>query len=422
MAVRTVVIGGGLAGLAAALRLTGAGHEVTLLEARPTLGGAVQTLPEREGDPSPPPDNGQHIGLGCFTAWQELLALAGSAGSLERRRLALPVLDERGRVAMISDRPLDLLRYRHLPLRDRLGVVRTLRRLGRLDPVVHDGETFAAVLDCPQRVVERFWDVFIRPALNLPSAEASAALALFTVQTALLGEKGAGDLLLPTAPLGAMHGEAAGAALSALGAEVRIGARVVALEAGAAVLADGERVEADSFVVALPPAESARLLAEDDPGLEPSPIVSVHLLLDRELLRYPLAALLASPAHWVFDRGALTGLRPERGQYLTVVSSGAPELLDVRGRSLVELIAGELTERLGPAEVLWSRVSREPDATIAGRPGQAARRRGAATGRANVVRAGAWTDTGWPATMESAARSGFEAARLLEGARQEVAA
>ncbi len=71
---RSAVIGGGLAGLAAALRLVEAGHEVTVLEARPTLGGAVQTLPEREGDPSPPPDNGQHIGLGCFTAWQEFLS------------------------------------------------------------------------------------------------------------------------------------------------------------------------------------------------------------------------------------------------------------------------------------------------------------------------------------------------------------
>jgi len=421
--VRTVVIGGGLAGLAAALRLVGEGHEVTVLEARPTLGGAVQTLPERDGDPSPPPDNGQHIGLGCFTAWQEFLGLAGSAGSLDRRALELTVLDEQGRVAVISDRPLDLLRYRHLPLRDRLGIVRALARLRKLDPAAHDDETFAAVLDTDDRVIDRFWDVFIRPALNLRSAEASAALGLFTVQTALLGEKGAGDLLLPTAPLGEMHGDAAGRTLLEGGAEVRLGARVVALEPGAAVLADGERVEAESFVVALPPAESARLLGEEDPGLEGSPIVSVHLLFDRELLPYPLAALLSSPAHWVFDRGALTGHRPELGQYLTVVSSGVPELLEVRGRELVELISGELTSRLGPAEVLWSRVSREPEATVAGRPGQAARRRGAGTGRANVVRAGAWTDTGWPATMESAARSGFAAAQMLMSTRtEEVAA
>ena len=174
--------------------------------------------------------------------------------------------------------------------------------------------------------------------------------------------------------------------------------------------------------MAVPPAESARLLGEPDPELEDSPIVSVHLLFDRRLLRQPLAALLGSPAHWLFDRGLLTGHEPEQGQYLTVVSSGAPELEALRGRELVDLIAGSVTERLGPAELLWSRVSREPAATIAVRPGTEARRRGPQTGRANVTRAGAWTATGWPPTMEGAVRSGRAAARALASSREEVAA
>ena len=77
---RAVVVGGGLAGLAAALGLADTGHEVTLLEARPTLGGAVRTLPERDGDPSPPPDNGQHIALGCFTEYLRFLDRIEAAG------------------------------------------------------------------------------------------------------------------------------------------------------------------------------------------------------------------------------------------------------------------------------------------------------------------------------------------------------
>src|ERR671926_1777033 len=77
---RAAVVGGGLAGLAAALELVDAGHEVTLYETRPTLGGKVQTLPPREGDPGPPPDNGQHIALGCFTAYLRFLERIGSAG------------------------------------------------------------------------------------------------------------------------------------------------------------------------------------------------------------------------------------------------------------------------------------------------------------------------------------------------------
>ena len=176
-----------------------------------------------------------------------------------------------------------------------------------------------------------------------------------------------------------MHGDAAGAALQAAGATVLTETRVSSLD----------ELEADAIVVAVPPRESARLLGEPEPALEDSPIVSVHLWFDRPLLGQPLAALLDSDAHWVFDRGSLTGSKPERGQYLTVVSSGVPELLEVRGRELVERIAGQLTDRLGAAELLWSRVSREPYATVALRPG--VQRPGVATSQPNVVRAGTWT-------------------------------
>jgi squalene-associated FAD-dependent desaturase len=420
-----VVVGGGLAGLAAALELADRGHEVTVLEARPTLGGAVQTLPEREGDPDPPPDNGQHVALGCCTAYLTFLERVGSGDAYRREPLSLAVIAEDGSVAWIAPGPVALLRYGHVSLRDRLAIARVARRLGRLDADELDGETFAALLrrlGQSQTAVDRFWDVFIRPALNLRAEEVSAALGVFTVQTALLGERRASDLVLPIQPLGAMHGEAAAAALAERGASVRTNARAAELAEDAVVLADGERVEADAVVVALPPAESARLLGEPDPGLEDSPIVSVHLLLDRPIVRFELAALLGSPAHWVFDRGALTGHPPARGQYLTVVSSGAPELLELRGRALVDTMAAELTGRLGEAELLWSRVSREPGATFAGRPGTAERRPGASTGRPGVVRAGAWTDTGWPATMESAVRSGRDAASLLVEASSQTPA
>jgi len=223
------------------------------------------------------------------------------------------------------------------------------------------------------------------------------------VQTALLAGGDASDLLLPTAPLGDMHGAAAGAELERRGAEILLGTRVASLE----------ELDADGVVVAVPPSESARLLGEPEPTLEDSPIVSVHLLVDRPIMRYPLMAILASDAHWLFDRGELTGHQPKHGQYITVVSSGAPDLLELRGRGLVDRIAGQVTERLGAAEVVWSRVSREPAATFAARPGTAGLRLSAATSRPNVVRAGAWTNTGWPATMEGAVRSGREAARVL---------
>ena len=392
------MVGGGLAGLAAALELVDGGADVTVHEARPTLGGAVQTLPERDDDPKPPPDNGQHIALGCFTEYLRFLDRVGEGRSYLRKRLALPVIDEQSRVSSIA--PLTLLFYRHLPLRDRLRLPIVLARLRKAEA----SGTFGDVLrryGTSDVAIDRFWDVFVRPALNLRTDEVDARAGLFTVRTALLGPRANSDLVLPIKPLGWMHGDAAG---RVLGDRVHLDEKIESLD----------DLDVDAIVVAVPPAESARLLGEPDPRLESSPIVSVHLLFDRPILDVPLAALIASDAHWVFDRGALTGhTAPAGGQYLTVVSSGVPELMDVRGRELVDRIAGQLTERLGDAELVWSRVSREPNATIALRPGT--QRPGVETSRPNVVRAGTWTDTGWPATMESAVRSGrFAAHRLLD--------
>ncbi|MEZ5098937.1 MAG: hydroxysqualene dehydroxylase HpnE [Thermoleophilia bacterium] len=413
-----VVIGGGLAGLAAAVDLVDAGARVTVLEARPTLGGAVQTLPEREGDPPPPPDNGQHVALGCCTEYLRFLDRIGESASVSRVPLSMPVIDEEGRTVVLGAGPLALLRYSHLSVVERVKVGLVAQRLGRLDPAAHDHETFGEVLrrlGTSSRAIDRFWDVFVRPALNVRTDEASAALGIFTVRTALLGPRSGSDLVIPTAPLGAMHGDAAGRTLAAAGATVRLRARVTELDERAAVLADGERIPGDAFVVALGPTDAATLLGEPDPELGESPIVSVHLLFDRQILRPPLAALLDSPAHWLFDRGRLTGHAPPRGQYVTVVSSGVPDLMEERGKGVVTVIAEAVVERLGHAELLWSRVSREPRATFLGVPGTASRRPGVATARPNVARAGTWTATGWPATMEGAIRSGRTAARHLLG-------
>ena len=388
---KAAVVGGGLAGLAAALELVDAGHEVTLYEARPTLGGAVQTLPERDGDPSPPPDNGQHVALGCFSEYLAFLDRIGEGASYSRRPLVLPVLGAGGRRADIKPSLGALLSYGHLSVRDRVRIplVAARCRGARARP----GETFGALLrrlGASDAAVERFWDVFIRPALNLPADEVDADAGLFTVRTALLGPRASSDLILPAKPLGWMHGDAAGRALERAGATIETGVRIE----------DPDDLDADAVVLATPSQK-----------LERSPIVSVHLLFDGVLLATPLAALLGSDAHWVFDRGALTGRLPERGQYLTVVSSGVPELMPIRGRELVDRIAAQLTERLGAAELLWSRVSREPEATIAIRPGVARPAPGLV--RPGLARAGAWTQTGWPATMESAVRSGRIAARAL---------
>ena len=408
---RAAVVGGGLAGCAAALDLIRSGYDVTLYEARPTLGGAVQTLPEREGDPTPPPDNGQHIALGCFTEYLRFLDRIGEGSAYVRRPLTLPVIGQAGNESAIRPSLAALVAYAHLPLRDRLRIPLVTARCRSAKP--RAGETFGALLrrlGASSTAIDRFWDVFIRPALNLRADEVDAHAGLFTVRTALLSARHNSDLILPTRPLGAMHGEAARRTLEEDGATVQTGVRIE----------DLDQLDADAIVVATPPRESAQLLGEPEPQFEDSPIVSVHLLFDRVILGSPLAALLGSDAHWVFDRGALTGSPPRRGQYLSVVSSGVPELMELRGRELVGRIASQVKDRLGDAELEWWRVSREPRATIALRPGTS--RPGPRTTRTNVVRAGAWTDTGWPVTMESAIRSGRIAASLLSDVKTRIAA
>ena len=195
---KVAVVGGGLAGLAAALDLVDAGVDVTVHESRPTLGGAVQTLPEREGDPRPPPDNGQHIGLGCFTEYLRFLDRIGEGGSVLRKRLALPVLDEQARRSDISPSLSALLRYGHVPLRDRVRIPIVTARCRTAKP--RPGETFGDVLrrlGTSDAAVERFWDVFIRPALNLRTDQVDPEAGLFTVRTALLGPRANSDLVLP---------------------------------------------------------------------------------------------------------------------------------------------------------------------------------------------------------------------------------
>src|SRR5262249_31929237 len=157
--------------------------------------------------------------------------------------LRLPVIDERGRAATIGP-GVRLLGYSHLPLGSRLGIGRVALRIRCLTPHEHSNETFAEVLrrfGQGQKEIDRFWDVFRRPALNLPTKEAGADYGIFTVKTAFFGGRGASDLLLPTEPLGLMHGDAAGRALEAAGADVRLESRVESLD----------QVEADVVIVSV---------------------------------------------------------------------------------------------------------------------------------------------------------------------------
>jgi hydroxysqualene dehydroxylase len=257
-------------------------------------------------------------------------------------------------------------------------------------------------------------------------------------RTGLLTDPAAGDLGWSKVPLGRLHDVAARERLAAAGVDVRTGTRVwtVARSAGGWRVGGVHRghtadLRVDRVVCAVPPTAAARLLPSDLvapqwSALGSSPIVNVHVVYDRRVLPTPLAAGVDTPVQWMFDRTAAAGLHrwPARAhnatssQYVAVSVSAADDLIGlptarIRDRLLPALAA--LLPAARRAAVLDFFVTREPHATFRPAPGTAALRPAAATAAPGLFLAGAWTDTGWPATMEGAVRSGATAA-LLAGA------
>jgi squalene-associated FAD-dependent desaturase len=427
-----IVIGGGLAGLSAAIRCVDGGARVTLLEARPRLGGATWSV-RRDGLWI---DNGQHVFLRCCSAYRGFLRRLDVEDKVQlQRRLELPVAAPGGETAWLRRQALpaplhlasSLLRFSHLPPLERLRAARTVRRLGRLDrtdPRI-DRRSFGAWLleqgESPG-AVERFWDLLIRPTVNVSARDASLALAAKVFQTGLLEGSGNADIGWSRVPLQELHADAAARLLERSGASIRLRARVREIESDARaaprVHVDGAWRVASAVVLATPHEEAAQLVPPCA-GLDPadlrklgrSPIVNLHVVYDRRVTRHELLAGLDTPLEWIFDRSEAAGL--DAGQYLAVSLSAADAYVgasieSLRSRFLPALEA--LLPAAREARVLRFFATCERAATFHQVPGSAALRPGTRSRAPGLYLAGAWTDTGWPATMEGAVQSGLAAA------------
>ncbi|ABD10205.1 hypothetical protein ThrDRAFT_00293 [Frankia casuarinae] len=449
------VVGGGLAGMAAALLAVDSGARVTLLEARPRLGGATTSF--RRGQLWI--DTGQHVFMRCCTAYRGLLQRLGVEHlTTLQSRLDVPVLlgDSLTRTRLRRTRvplpaPLHLapalLGYQALPIAERLRAGLAAFQLGRLDqrsPAV-DEQSFGTWLSTHGQgpaATKALWELLTVATLNVPAADASLGLAAKVVRTGLLEGAAAGDLGWAEVPLSRLHGDAAMETLTAAGADVRTGVKVRSITAagsgwelavtaggtgrGAAVPGTDDRgvLRADAVVLAVPPPAAASLLPA---GAEPeaarlrelgdSPIINVHMIYPRPVIDGPFLAVVDSPIQWIFDRTVSSGLAaagPPGAQYLALSQSAAEPWVDRPANELRTLFVEEMARLFpaaraaGPLEVF---VTRERTATFRQVPGSLALRPGASTGLTGFALAGTWTDTGWPATMESAVRSGLTAVR-----------
>jgi hydroxysqualene dehydroxylase len=469
-----VVLGGGLAGITAALDCAAAGAEVTLVEVRRRLGGAAYSFERQDLHM----DNGQHVFLRCCLAYRSLLARLGSeGGTWVQPRLEIPVLKPGHPPAMLRRGALPapahllgaLARYPHLRPSQRLAAMRAAFGLMRLraDDERLDSSTFGGWLARHGQgpaAVDALWDLIALPTLNLPAAEASLALAAFVFRTGLLTAPDAGDIGFHRATLSETIGEPARRALGEAGVRVRLGWRAegivrtadglevhgggargaspsrdasssqmdAQMDAGggdpregggsgpAGVAGDG--LSAEAVVVAVAHTRAASLLepllgqpARALRGLGASPIVNLHVVYDRTVCEHRFAAGVGTPVQYVFDRtSSVSAALPAGSQYLAVSLSGARREMgmsvdELRERYLPAL--GELFGRAREAKVERFLVTREHAATFRAAPGVASIRLGPLTTVPGLVLAGAWTATGWPATLEGAVLSGHAAAR-----------
>ena len=441
---RVGVIGAGLAGLAAGLELADRGHQVELLERRPWAGGATYSF--RDDETGDEIDNGQHLFMQCTTAYQGFLERLGTLDLTRRqRRLSVPVFDEAGRRSELRATNLpfglhlapSLLRYRHLSWRQKAQVVRAflaIRRLGREQRARLEGVTFEQWLrergQAPDTIRE-FWDFLVVPTLNCRADRASASQSLFVIEEGFQRDPGAAALAVPAVGLSTLHVDPAVRAIEERGGLVSTRTPIERIEVAggrieALVLRDGERRSFDAYVSALAPWRLLPLLPEAVCGegalgalarFEPAPILNVHLWFDRPVADFEFAAFIRSEVQWAFNRSRLGG-EDETGRQHLVLSISAPGALFALGRDeLLERLLPQLREAL-PAvrdsELVHSRAVKEPEATFVPAPGL--ERPGPRTPLANLFLAGSYTDTGWPATMESAVRSGLEAAAAVDAA------
>lgn len=433
------VVGGGVAGIAASCALAEAGYAVTLFERRAFLGGrACSYLHPSVGEVI---DNCPHVLLGCCTNLIDLLRRLGVRDQIRwSSRIVFAEPGGRQGVLEASRLPAPLhsswafLRYPLLGVADKLTIARAL--LALLRPVAESDESFLVWLrrhGQTERSIRRFWEPVLVGSLNEELDRCSLQYSAMVFRQAFLNSAEAGRMGVSRLPLSELYG-AAEHCLAAHGSCVRWRAKVESLEGvddGVVVQVDGERRHFDYAISAVPQrallallpdgAEKSRISAAQ---LEPVPISAIHLWFDRPITPLAHVALLERTIQWVFQRP--TGDAPKStfinkaekssGSHLELVVSASRSLLRLPRAEILALALRELAEffpAVHEAQLVKSAIVKEVHATFAPTPRSDRHRLAPQTGWPRLFLGGDWTASGWPATMEGAARSGYLAAEAL---------
>jgi squalene-associated FAD-dependent desaturase len=440
---RVVVIGGGFAGLAAAADLAARGLAPLLLEARPQLGGRASSFIDH--DSGERVDNGQHAMMGCYAHTLAFLERIGASEKLVRQpNLRVAMAHRQHGAGVIAGAPLPsplhmaagVLGYRLLTPRERLDALRAglriLHRYRQRDPRLAASTVAELLTELGQTSNAQacFWNPVAVATLN-ESPERAAALPFAAVLArAFFGSRRDAQFVLPASDLSGLYTDDARRFIEARGGEVQTRAAVAGLElrdgrVSALRLRDGARLAVAACITALPPRALVALLPEGLRGTEPlsgldafelSPIISVHLWLDRTVLEDAFLGCIGTRTQWLFNRSALLSDDRGDGQRLSAVISAGREMVDWTSEAIAAAVIGDLRTLLPAArraQVTRHVVVKEKHATISTTPEAERRRPPAETAAPNLWLAGDWTATGLPPTIESAVLSGHRAADLL---------
>lgn len=450
------MIGGGLAGLASSVALAQAGVTVTLLESRPRLGGRASSF--EDAATGELIDNCQHVAMGCCTNFRHFCQATGIKASFRCERelffVAPPTLalSERPRICRFSAMPLPaplhlaaaFMRLSYLSWREKLALARGLKALARERLDAARNRNFAdwlAEQRQPANVIEHFWWVVLVSALSESLDRVSVASAQKVFVDGFLANRLGWEVWLPTVPLEELYSGQLTRWLTLHGVEVQLKSGVERLELDndrvtAVELRNGERLSAQQFVLAVPQHRVRSFLPDEWQNkppfrlldqLETAPIASVHLWFNRPITELPHAVLVGRLSQWMFNRSRNSegGRRNEAhsvrlptsdfrlGHYYQVIISNAREVAERPQAEVIAEVVAELKAiwpEAASAELLHSRMIVEHKAVFSPLPGSEELRPAQQSPIANLQLAGDWTQTGWPATMEGAVRSGFLAA------------